>query len=196
METGISSWGFNTTLAQAKIEWRPASVPISLFAKYQWAQTRYDTLFVSAEGLNVSNKITDNRWMVGARLYFAENSLLSNDRHGATLDIIDPLGSPVSPLSISSIPTAGEVLVTSDIRLKRDIEPIGQLTNGLGLYSYRYLWDDTVYVGVMAQEVAEKVPGAVMMGDDGYMRVNYQKLGLRLRTLDEWDAMTYGIRLN
>jgi hypothetical protein len=63
-------------------------------------------------------------------------------------------------------------------------------------YRYRYLWGNTVYVGVMAQEVAEKVPGAAMMGDDGYMRVNYQKLGLRLRTLDEWDAMTYGIRLN
>jgi hypothetical protein len=195
MEGTPSSFGFNTMLAQAKIEWRPASVPISLFAKYQWAQTRYDTVSDSLEGISVSNKIADNRWMVGARLYFAESSLLSNDHHGATLDIIDPLGSAVSPLTMSEIPSAGEV-VLSDIRLKRDIEPIGQLENGLRLYRYRYLWDDTVYVGVMAQEVAEKVPGAVMMGDDGYLRVNYQKLGLRLRTLDEWDAMTYGIRLN
>jgi hypothetical protein len=112
--------------------------------------------------------------------------LLSNDRHGATLDIIDPLGSPVSPLSISSIPTAGDILVASDIRLKRDIEPIGQLTNGLGLYSYRYLWDDTVYVGVMAQEVAEVVPAAVLCGADGFLRVDYARLGLKLLTWDEW----------
>jgi hypothetical protein len=105
MEDGApGSEGFNTVLAQAKIEWRPASVPISLFAKYQWAQTRYDTLSDSLFGISASNKITDNRWMVGARLYFAENSLLSNDRHGATLDMIDPLGSAVSPLTMSEIP--------------------------------------------------------------------------------------------
>lgn len=131
----------------------------------------------------------------GARLYFAENSLLSNDHHGATLDIIDPLGSPVSPLSIREIPRAGLVAL-SDTPPKRDIEPIGQLENGLGLYRYRYLWDDTVYGGVMAQEVAENVPGAVLLRGDGYLRVNYQQLGLQVRTLPEWDAMTHGIRIN
>ena len=35
-------------------------------------------------------------------------------------------------------------------------------TSGLGLYSYRYLWSDTVYVGVMAQEVALIHPDAVV----------------------------------
>jgi hypothetical protein len=38
----------------------------------------------------------------------------------------------------------------SDERLKRDIEPVGS-AQGLTLYKFRYLWDDTVYVGVMAQ---------------------------------------------
>jgi len=84
----------------------------------------------------------------------------------------------------------------SDIRLKRDIKLLGRLDDGLGLYSYRYLWSDTVYVGVMAQEVADKMQSAVVMGQDGYLRVDYAKLGLQLRTLAEWDAMTYGIRLN
>ncbi len=42
----------------------------------------------------------------------------------------------------------------SDARLKRDIVLVGRLDDGLGLYRYRYLWSDTVYVGVMAQEVA------------------------------------------
>jgi outer membrane immunogenic protein len=84
----------------------------------------------------------------------------------------------------------------SDIRLKRDIMRIGQLDNGLTLYRYRYLWSDTVYVGVMAQEVAEKAPNAVVMGEDGYLRVDYRTLGLQLRTQAEWDALTYGIRLD
>jgi outer membrane immunogenic protein len=90
---------------------------------------------------------------------------------------------------------SGSALFFSDIRLKRDITLLGRLDDGLSLYSYRYLWSDTVYVGVMAQEVAVKMPNAVMMGDDGYLRVDYSKLGLRMRTLAEWEALTYGIRL-
>jgi len=86
-------------------------------------------------------------------------------------------------------------ILFSDVRLKRDITLIGRLDDGLGLYSYRYLWSDTVYVGVMAQEVALMMPSAVVKGDDGYLRVDYAKLGLRMRTLDEWQALTYGFRL-
>jgi outer membrane immunogenic protein len=87
-------------------------------------------------------------------------------------------------------------LPASDIRLKRDIVLVGHLDNGLALYRYRYFWSDAVYVGVMAQEVAEKTPNAVTIGEDGYLRVDYQMLGLQLRTQAEWDALTYGIRLD
>ena len=87
-------------------------------------------------------------------------------------------------------------LPPSDIRLKRDIVLVGHLDNGLALYRYRYFWSDAVYVGVMAQEVAEKMPNAVTIGEDGYLRVDYQTLGLQLRTQAEWDALTYGIRLD
>jgi hypothetical protein len=74
----------------------------------------------------------------------------------------------------------------SDRRLKRDIVQVGRLANGLALYRYRYLWSDTEYVGVMAQDVAEAVPDAVMRGADGYLRVDYARLGLRLMTWPEW----------
>jgi len=84
----------------------------------------------------------------------------------------------------------------SDVRLKRDIAPLGRLDDGLELYSFRYLWSDTVYVGVMAQEVAATMPSAVVMAQDGYLRVNYGKLGLQMRTLAEWEALTYGIRID
>jgi hypothetical protein len=78
--------------------------------------------------------------------------------------------------------------LASDIRLKRDIVPVGQLANGLRLYRYRYVWSPTLYVGVMAQEVRDVVPTAVVRGRDGYLRVDYRQLGLRLRTWDEWVA--------
>ena len=77
----------------------------------------------------------------------------------------------------------------SDIRLKQDIVPLGRLDNGIGVYSFRYRGNDhTTYVGVMAQEVQTIVPNAVSRGRDGYLRVDYDKLGLELLTWDEWVA--------
>jgi len=76
----------------------------------------------------------------------------------------------------------------SDIRLKRDIAQVGELDSGINLYRYRYLWSDTIYVGVMAQEVAAVKPEAVLRGADGYLRVDYARLGLRLQTWDQWTA--------
>jgi hypothetical protein len=76
----------------------------------------------------------------------------------------------------------------SDIRLKRDIVLMDRLPNGLGLYRYRYLWSDTAYVGVMAQEVALIRSDAVVRGSDSYLRVDYAALGLPFQTFDEWAA--------
>lgn len=75
---------------------------------------------------------------------------------------------------------------TSDIRLKRDVVKVGKAANGINLYRYRYLWSDVPYIGVMAQEVQKVRPDAVSRGADGYLRVHYDRLGLRLQTLDEW----------
>jgi polysaccharide biosynthesis/export protein len=78
--------------------------------------------------------------------------------------------------------------VPSDIRLKRDIVLLDRLPNGIGLYRYRYIWSEQVYVGVMAQEVAAIVPDAVVRGTDGFLRVDYARLGIRLLTWDDWAA--------
>lgn len=75
----------------------------------------------------------------------------------------------------------------SDIRLKEDIVPLERLDNGIGVYRFRYRGNDhTAYVGVMAQEVQTILPDAVSRGRDGYLRVYYDKLGLRFLTWDEW----------
>ena len=76
----------------------------------------------------------------------------------------------------------------SDVRLKHDVTMIGRLDNGIGFYRFIYNGDDKVYVGVMAQEVQAVMPEAVMRGRDGYLRVFYEKLGLRFQTYDEWIA--------
>jgi outer membrane immunogenic protein len=87
-------------------------------------------------------------------------------------------------------------IAPSDIRLKRDITLVGRLDDGLGLYQYRYLWSDTIYVGVMAQEVALIHPEAIVRdASDDFLRVDYGRLGLRLMTLPEWDARSKSERL-
>ena len=76
----------------------------------------------------------------------------------------------------------------SDINTKHDIVLIGRLDNGLGFYRYSYNGSDKVYVGVMAQEVQNVMPEAVVRGRDGYLRVFYEKLGLKFESYDRWVA--------
>ena len=76
----------------------------------------------------------------------------------------------------------------SDRRLKTGIARLATLPSGLGLYRFKYLWSPVEYVGVMAQEVAAIRPDTVVRGGDGYLRVNYARLGLRLQTWNEWTA--------
>ena len=76
----------------------------------------------------------------------------------------------------------------SDIRLKHDVVLIGYLNDGLGLYRFSYNGSNTPYVGVIAQEVAQVAPEAVTRGRDGYLRVYYDKLGLKFQRYDQWYA--------
>jgi hypothetical protein len=77
----------------------------------------------------------------------------------------------------------------SDIRLKEDIAPLMHLGNGLKLYTFRYRGSDhTVYVGVMAQEVQKIDPSAVSHDPQGYLMVDYDRIGLKFMTWKEWQA--------
>ena len=64
----------------------------------------------------------------------------------------------------------------SDRRLKKNVQKLETLSDGLGLYSYEYLWSNEARVGVMADEVATLRPWA--LGDTilGYKTVNYERL--------------------
>jgi hypothetical protein len=76
----------------------------------------------------------------------------------------------------------------SDIALKHDIVLLGHLANGLGYYRFSYNGDDRAYVGVMAQEVQAVMPEAVVRGQDGYLRVYYNKLGVKFQSYEQWIA--------
>lgn len=67
----------------------------------------------------------------------------------------------------------------SDRRLKRGIQFIERLANGLGIYRYNYWWDlpgTAKRIGVMADEVARIAPRALGPRILGFMTVNYAVL--------------------
>lgn len=70
----------------------------------------------------------------------------------------------------------GNAITFSDRRLKRDIMRIGTLAGGLGLYLYRYLWEDGFRTGVMADEVARLRPNALGPVIGGFATVDYARI--------------------
>jgi hypothetical protein len=70
--------------------------------------------------------------------------------------------------------------------LKHDIVLLGRLDNGIGFYRFSYNGSDQAYVGVLAQNVQRIEPEAVTRGRDGYLRVFYDKLGVKFQTYQHW----------
>lgn len=71
------------------------------------------------------------------------------------------------------------LFASSDRRLKRDIERLGEVLPGVGWYSFNYVWDDSGAVrrtGVMADELERVMPDAVLYDPEGYAVVDYGRL--------------------
>lgn len=82
----------------------------------------------------------------------------------------------------------------SDRRLKKDVVYLTTLENGIKLYSFKYIWSDESYVGVMAQDLLLAAPhrNAVTL-TQGYYVVDYKALGLKMITLKEWSQSPQNI---
>ena len=69
--------------------------------------------------------------------------------------------------------TTGSSII-SDRRAKHDVHEIGKTFDGQPIYSYKYNGDDTTQIGLMAQDVEKKHPGAVGLAG-GFKNVDYAK---------------------
>ena len=92
------------------------------------------------------------------------------------------IGQILTPFATAGISSLAKSIF-SDIRLKSDIEKIGGFSSGLGLYKWK--WNDTAEkigadlgptTGVIAQELLEYHPDLVSMSDEGFFKVDYNKL--------------------
>jgi hypothetical protein len=85
----------------------------------------------------------------------------------------------------SALGSAGTVgaAFASDIRLKKNII-YSHTENGHKIYEFEYINEpNTKYSGVMAQEVIETHPSAVIE-ENGYYKVNYDMLGLTMKKIN------------
>ena len=75
-----------------------------------------------------------------------------------------------------------QIFNTSDVRLKQDINYLGSDANGVKFYTWEWTEEgqkiagNDPAIGVIAQELQEIMPDAVVEGSDGYLRVDYNKV--------------------
>lgn len=84
--------------------------------------------------------------------------------------------------AVSSSGGSGDTGGASDTRIKTDIQWVG-MSKGFPIYQYRYIGTATRFEGVMAQDVLNIRPDAVITYPTGMMAVQYDKLGLRMRVV-------------
>jgi hypothetical protein len=72
--------------------------------------------------------------------------------------------------------------------LKHDVALLGVMPNGLGFYRFVYNGGRQTFVGVVAQEVKAVMPDAVFRAKDGYLRVDYGKIGVKFQSYEQWEA--------
>jgi hypothetical protein len=58
----------------------------------------------------------------------------------------------------------------------------------MGLYRFAYNGGQKSFVGIIAQEALKVVPQAVSRDQQGYLRVDYDKVGVPFQTYDHWLA--------
>ncbi|OAS25985.1 hypothetical protein A5481_07425 [Methylobacterium platani] len=88
------------------------------------------------------------------------------------------LGAGLSGASIlgkSASNSALGTLVLSDERAKEDVQRVGELDDGQPIYSYRYRGEPQTQIGLLAQDVVKREPGAVARRPDGLLAVDYGK---------------------
>jgi len=84
--------------------------------------------------------------------------------------------------AMNALSFGSNFLPPSDIRLKENVVKVDEVEPGVGWYTWD--WNDTAKAmgiddqteGVIAQELKEIKPSAVVMADDGYYRVDYSQV--------------------
>lgn len=121
-----------------------------------------------------------SKWMAEDMKDWTRLGLLQSAAAGSAGNYGTNVQTQTQPFNVlGGIGALGSLLTKSDVRLKDDIRHVGTNPYGLNVYEYRYVWSDERVTGVMAQEVAEVMPDAVVEEPDGFLAVDYGRLWMR-----------------
>lgn len=91
----------------------------------------------------------------------------------------DPFGAILGKGLGAFATSYGAKLAVSDRRLKTNVKLVGQLPNGVNIYTYQYITGGPFQMGVMADELVKVIPEAVTHRaiSDEFDAVDYSKIG-------------------
>jgi hypothetical protein len=98
----------------------------------------------------------------------------AQQQYAANLDVVNAQNAQKNQM-MQGLFSLGGAAMMSDKRLKTNIKPVGKTDGGLTIYTYNYVWGGPTQMGVMAQEVEQQDPSAVVE-IAGYKAVDYSKV--------------------
>lgn len=176
-----SQIGNPTTLLDASV---PANNPLTAVSADGGKKVLYSTYTEDTQSV-----CTGSSYALDSFIVYWDYS--SNQQ--VAVPIVSGSNTPTGPVGTGPVVNGTSSIhcppIVSDRRLKRDIHPL-TIEHGLQLYSFKYNWSDTVWVGVMAQDILTTHPEAVSTIPTGrykgYYQVDYARLGIEFVTLAQW----------
>lgn len=183
-----TSGQFLSTNSTGTLSW--ASGSVSLSDQTASATTHYPVITTSSSGTVTSANVTTTRFTFQPSTGTLTASLLRANGGSASTNTTSGSLVVTGGIGVSGAIYAGSDIIayaSSDIRLKEDISKIEDSLEKLSkINGYEYFWNKTAQemfperttrdVGVVAQEVREVLPSAVVEREDGYLAVNYDKI--------------------
>ena len=119
----------------------------------------------------------------GNHTYIADNLVVHNKGQGGVGSAGSSAGNG-SGASTAGGSSAGSAY--SDARLKNNIELIETRDDGLKIYTFKYVWSDVTWVGVMAQDLLEQTQfaHAVKLEINGFYSVDYNNINFEMTVAD------------
>ena len=180
--------------ASAYLDYRPNAVACADGEVLKWvaASTRWECGTDNTGGAGGGDFFADGSVSMTGNLDLGTNLLVGNGgTSGVAIDATGNVGvgttTPSSALEVNGVVTATNLLLTSDARYKRDIEPLDDpIEKLMQIEGVSYFWDQEAFphinfsdkkqFGFIAQEIRKVYPEVVNENSEGMLSVNYPAL--------------------
>ena len=166
-QSRMANLGLQNQAQAAQLYTQQYQAPLNF---YNALQTGSQASLPQFSATSTNNQAAPN--VLGA---YANNMNAQNNAYNAQVGSSNSTTGALGSLGSAALPLAFAAF--SDVRLKSNIKKLGKI-RGHNLYEFEYIGDDRKHIGVMAQEVKNIVPEAVITAENGFMMVDYNMIGI------------------